>query len=67
MIAKFHCTTNVSFVECTKLAEPELNWPVTVKLYEPGGVPLPPLPVLLDPPPQADQVIARQSTHTRNP
>jgi len=30
--ANNYCTTRVSFVECTKLAEPELKVPITVKL-----------------------------------
>ena len=60
-----YCTTNVSFVECTKLAEPELNWPVTVRLYEPAGVP-PPLPPELLPPPQADHIITSESTHSKS-
>ena len=27
-----YCTTSVSFAECTKLADPELKVPTTVKL-----------------------------------
>ena len=56
-----YCTTKVSFVECTKLLEPDAKLPVTVKLYEPGGVPPPLLPELLLLPPLADHIITTQS------
>lgn len=54
----------MSFEEWTKLAEPEVKVPTTVKLYVPAGVIPPPFPMLV-PPPQPDHIIDVMSTHKR--
>jgi hypothetical protein len=40
-----HCTTSVSCVVLVKVVEPDVEVPVTIRLYVPGAVPP---PLLLD-------------------
>jgi hypothetical protein len=53
-------TTRVSFVAWANVVEPELNVPVTVRLYVPAGVP--PVPLFPPPPPpQDDKTLAMRN------
>jgi hypothetical protein len=59
-------TTRVSFVAWVNVVDPELNVPVTVRLYVPAGVP--PVPLFPPPPPQEDKILAiRNKQANANP